>query len=257
MAAFGDLMRYWRGARKWSQLDLAAEAEISSRHLSFLETGRAQPSRDMVLRLAEVLDVPLRERNPLLAAAGFAPMYRETDLGSPALATVRKSIEFLLERHNPYPAVLVDRHWNLKLQNRGATIALGVFADVITPPINVMRAMFVGMRPFITNWDEIAPVMIQRLHREALAAGDARSRALLDEILKMEGIPAEWRVADLDHETPVIVPLCVRRGDLELKLFSTVTTLGTPLDITLQELRLETFFPADEATDERLRELAK
>lgn len=249
-------MRYWRGARKWSQLDLAAEAEISSRHLSFLETGRAQPSRDMVLRLAEVLDVPLRERNPLLAAAGFAPMYRETDLGSPQMAAVRKSIEFLLEHHNPYPAVLVDRHWNLKLQNRAATVALAHFVDVVAPPINVMRAMF-GMRPFITNWDEIAPVMIQRLHREALAAGDARSRALLDEILRMDGIPAEWRVPDLDHEPPVIVPLCLRRGELELRLFSAVTTLGTPVDITLQELRLETFFPADDATDETLRELAK
>jgi len=249
-------MRYWRGARKWSQLDLAAEAEISSRHLSFLETGRAQPSRDMVLRLAEVLDVPLRERNPLLAAAGFAPMYRETDLGSPQLAAVRKSIEFLLERHNPYPAVLVDRHWNLRLQNRAATMALGMFADVVTPPINVMRELFAGMRPFVANWDEIAPVMLQRVHREALANGDPGSRALLDAILAMDGIPAEWRVPDLDHEPPVIVPLCLRRGDLELKLFSTVTTLGTPLDITLQELRLETFFPADDATDQKLRALA-
>ena len=253
MAAFGDLMRYWRGARKWSQLDLAAEAEISSRHLSFLETGRAQPSREMVLRLAEVLDVPLRERNPLLAAAGFAPVYRETDLYSPALATVRKSIEFLLERHNPYPAVLVDRHWNLKLQNRAATVALAHFIDVVQPPVNVMRAMF-GMKAFITNWDEIAPVMIQRLHREALAQGDAGSRALLDEIMKMD-IPNEWRVADLSNETPVIVPLCLRRGELALNLFSTVTTLGTPLDITLSELRLETFFPADDATDETLRKM--
>src|SRR5262249_27721090 len=144
----------------------------------------------------------------------------------------------------------------LKMSNRAATTALALFMDVITPPINVMRAMFAGMQPYITNWDEIAPVMIQRLHREALAAGDPGSRALLDEIFKMEGIPAEWRVADFANEPPVIVPLCLRRGDLELKLFSAVTTLGTPLDITLQELRLETFFPADEATDDRLRTLA-
>src|SRR5262249_15563002 len=162
----------------------------------------AQPSREMVLRLAEVLDVPLRERNPLLSAAGFAPMYRETDLGSPQLAAVRKSIEFLLERHNPYPAVLVDRHWNLKLQNRAARGALVLFMDAASPPTNARRGIS-GMQPYTTNWDEIARVMIQRLHREALAAGDAGSRALLDEILKMDGIPAEWRVADFTSDPPV------------------------------------------------------
>ena len=246
-----------------SQLDLALAARVSSRHLSYVETGRAQPSRDMVLLLVEVLDVPLRERNTLLQAAGFAPRFRETALTAPALEPVRRSIEFMLEHHNPYPAVLVDRHWNLLMQNRASAALLPRFIaapQAMQPPLNGMRLLFKreGLRPFICNWEEVAAAMIQRLHREAALAGnDEGTVALLKELLDVEGVPADWRKPDYAHEHPVIISIQIKRDDLELNLFSAITTLGTPLDITLQELRLETFFPADAATDKAVRSLLK
>jgi transcriptional regulator with XRE-family HTH domain len=252
---FGTLLRSWRQARHFSQLDLAGEAEVSARHISFLETGRAQPSRDMVMRLADVLDVPLRERNALLQAAGFAAGYRQTELSAPELAAVRRSLEFLLERHAPYPAVLVDRHWNLRLANRPAMVLLPRFVDAaaLQPPINVVRLLFRadGFRPHVVNWDEVAASLVDRLHREAtLAATDPEARALLDEALAT-GAKADPRAAPAQP----IIPIHLRRGDLELRIFSAITTLGTPADVTLQELRLETFFPADEASDAALRKL--
>jgi transcriptional regulator with XRE-family HTH domain len=261
LSPLGQLLRYWRGVRKLSQLDVALQAEVSARHLSFVETGRAQPSRQMVLLLAEVLDVPLRERNAMLQAAGFVAAYRQTDLDAPELLPVRRSIEFLLERHNPYPAVVVDRHWNLLLQNRAAMVALPRFIanpGAFSPPVNVMRLLFHpdGARPFIANWDEIAGVMIQRLAREAVAATDEPTRALLEEALGTEGMPARFSAVDLGSAPPLVVPMRFVRDQMTLSLFSAITTLGTPQDITLQELRLETFFPADEPSDELLRSFA-
>lgn len=259
--ALGELLRYWRRVRKLSQLECALEAEVSARHLSFVETGRSRPGRDMVMRLAEVLDLPLRDRNALLHAAGFAPVYRETGLDDPELAPVRAAIEFLLERHDPYPAVLVDRHWNQLLGNRSAMTVLPRFVrspEVLAPPINVMSLLFDprGVRDFVVNWEELAGVLIQRLHREAAHdPGDQRMQALLDEALSAEGVPEDWRTPDLGADHPIMIEMRVRRDDLELGLYSAITTLGTPLDITLQELRLETFLPADVASDRLLRDL--
>lgn len=259
---FGALLRSWRGARKLSQLDLATEAGVSARHLSFLENGRARPSREMVLLLAEVMAVPLREQNALLQAAGFAAAYGETDLDAPEMAAVRASIRFLLDRHEPYPAVLLDRHWNVVMTNRGGTALLSGFVlspAALQPPVNVMRLLFRpdGARSFIVNWDELAAAMIQRLHREAaLAARDDRAHALLAEALAAD-VPADWRTPRLGADQPVLVPMRLARDGLEVALFSAITTLGTPLDVTLQELRLETFFPADDESEAALRALVR
>ena len=184
---FGELLRTWRQARKMSQLDVAVAAGVSSRHLSFLETGRlSQPSREMVIVLADVLDVPLRERNALLDAAGFAHRYRETGLDAPEMAPVRRSLEFLLARHEPYPAIVCNRRWDVMLNNAAALRMIALFvapdARALAPPVNVMRLLFAadGLRAHVVNWRELASVMVQRLHREALAHGDDDARALLD-----------------------------------------------------------------------------
>jgi len=171
---FADVLRYWRAARRMSQLALATEAEISSRHLSFLETGRAQPSREMVLRLAGVLDVPLREQNALLMAAGYAPIYRESPLGAPELGQVRRALGFMLAQQEPYPALVVDRHWNLLMQNEGARRIFGLFLDPdaaqVPGPPNVMRMTLhpQGLRRYITTWEALAGPMIQQIHRESV-----------------------------------------------------------------------------------------
>jgi transcriptional regulator with XRE-family HTH domain len=258
---FGELLRTWRQARKRSQLDVAIAADISARHLSFLETGRSQPSREMVVLLAEVLDVPLRERNALLDAAGFAHRYRESGLDAPEMAPVRRSLAFLLERHEPYPAIVCNRRWDLLLANQAATRMVAHFvapgARALAAPPNVMRLLFApdGFRPHVVNWRELASVMVQRLHREALAHADDDARALLDLALTSD-VPADWRAPDLELAPSPIVPMHVKKGDLELRLFSALTTLGTAVDVTAHECRLETFFPADEATEQALRRLA-
>lgn len=260
--AFGELLRYWRRARKRSQLDLALEAQVSARHLSFVETGRSRPSRDMVLRFAEVLDLPLRERNAMLNAAGYASVFSEAGLDAEEMAAVRRSLEFLLERHEPHPAVVLDRHWTAQLRNRAAGAVLAHFVaspDILSAPLNLVRLLFSpgGVRPSIVNWRELAGAMIQRLHREAaLDPSDQELAALLDEALAAGDVPADWRAHDHAARPPVLLEMRLRRGDLELGLFSAITTLGTPLDVTLQGLRLETFFPVDEDSARTLRALA-
>jgi transcriptional regulator with XRE-family HTH domain len=260
---FGSLLRSFRAARRLSQLEMALAAGISTRHLSCLETGRAGPSREMVVLLAGVLDLSLRDRNVLLQAAGFVPIYTESDLADPALAAIRSSIEFLLERHAPYPAVLVDRTWTVRLFNAPAIAVLARFvADpaLLAGPLNLMRLLFdpAGSRPFIVNWEEVASMMIERLHREAAsAAGDDASRGLLNELLAIEGVPSDWRRPRLSVDPSFMVPLRLSRGDCEIALYSAITTLGTPQDVTLQELRLETFLPADAASDRALRSMVE
>jgi transcriptional regulator with XRE-family HTH domain len=246
-----------------SQLDLAVEAGISSRHLSFVETGRAQPSREMVLLLTRVLDVPLRDRNDLLTVAGYAPMYRETDLDSPALAQVRRGLSFMLRQQEPYPALLLDRHWNVLEVNAGSARVQEAFLDPaavaeLGPP-NAMRLMFDprAFRPHVVNWEATAASLIQWLHRDALSGlADAETRALLDQLLAYPGVPRHWRALDLEASATPVLPIQFRKGDLDLRYFTTLTCLGTPHDITLQELRIECFFPADEATAEQSRRLA-
>ena len=257
----GQLLREWRQRRRMSQLDLALEAEISSRHLSFVETGRSRPSRDMVLHLAEQLDVPLRARNALLAAAGYAGAFAERPLTDPALEAARAAIDLVLQGHEPYPALLVDRRWTLVAAN-GAIARLldGADPKLLEPPVNVLRLALHpgGLARRIANLAEWREHLLSRLKREIEVTADPDLAALMAELA---AYPApEGRVVDaLPGGTDyggVLVPLrLVTDGGL-LNFFSTTTVFGTPMDITLAELALEAFFPADAATAETLRRLA-
>jgi transcriptional regulator with XRE-family HTH domain len=260
-ANFGVLLRYWRGVRRFSQLDLALDAEISTRHLSCVETGRAQPSREMVLRLAEALRVPLRERNALLLAAGYAPLYRQTDLDAPELDAARHALEILITQLEPNPVLVMDRHWNILRMNAGAKRILALFpgCDSVTP-LNGPRLVFhpQGLRPIIENWEVVAAHIIRRVHREAADnASDETLQRLLGELLSYPDVPSRWRMFDLDSAPPPFLTLNYRWKDSTLRWFSTLTTLGTPLDVALQELRIETLFPADEATRTLMHRLAE
>jgi transcriptional regulator with XRE-family HTH domain len=257
------LLRQWRALRGLSQLGLAAEAATTTRHLSFLETGRTSPSREMVLRLAEALDVPLRERNALLEAAGFASVYRESSLDGAELGAIRRVIALLLEAAEPFPCVVVDRAYDVVLANAATT---RFFSRLLAPEelaalgrLNLMRATFHprGLHRFVLNWEEAAPVLLGRLQREAqrCPAGDPLRR-LVDEVLAYPGIVPEWKLPSLERPLPPVVALHLKHGDLEARVFGTITTLGTPQDVTLQELRIETFLPADAATEELARRLA-
>jgi transcriptional regulator with XRE-family HTH domain len=261
-SSVGRLIAQWRHTRRKSQLALAIDADISSRHLSFLESGRAKPSREMVLRLADVLDVPLRERNELLISAGFAPLYRETDWAAPAMHQARRALDLILERQEPFPAVVMDRHWNLVLGNRGATRFFSFLVDLSRQPSppNVLRLLFHpdGVRPYVTNWEEVAAGLVQRVHREAVGGvPDETTRALLDEILRYPGVPARWRTPDFAVAPLPFMPVRFAKDGHTFRFFSTVTTLGTPYDITLQEMRIESFFPADAETTAAIDALAR
>jgi transcriptional regulator with XRE-family HTH domain len=250
--SFGVLLRSWRAVRHLSQLDLALEADISTRHLSCIETGRAQPSRDMVLRLAETLQVPLRERNALLLAAGYAPLYRQTNLNTPEAEAARRAVELLMAQLEPYPVLVVDRYWNTLRMNTGAKRFLAFFpgCDSVTPH-NGVRLVFhpQGLRPFIENWESVAARIIQRVHREAAAnPSDETMKSFLEELLSYPDVPSRWRMLDLDSPPPPFLTINYRWKKSTLRLFSALTTFGTALDIALQELRIESFFPADEAT---------
>jgi transcriptional regulator with XRE-family HTH domain len=249
----GALLRHWRGVRHLSQLALAGEVATTQRHLSFIESGRSQPSRAMVLRLARVLDVPIRERNQLLLAAGYAPLYREAGLASQEATQVRAAVERILEAHEPFPAVVMDRHWNVVTTNSAADAFFGwLLGDrEFEEPANVIRLMFDpdGLRPFVRNWEDIAEALIQRVHREAVGGfPDAETVALLEQALASPGVPSEWRIPDFRRPPLPVVPVEWEKDGLALGYFSTVTTLGTPQDAMLQEIRIESFFPADEPT---------
>ena len=256
---FGEHLRQWRLRRRMSQLELAGEAEISTRHLSFVETGRSAPSREMVLRLAERLDVPLRERNALLVAAGYAPMYRERPLDDPALAAAREAVQCILSSHEPYPALAVDRHWNLVAANATVSHLLaGIDAALLQPPVNVLRLSLhpQGLAPRIVNLGQWRHHLFERLRQQIQASGDAVLLALEQE-LQGYPVPPEAQSPHLAGEVlGVAMPLQLRTQRGILSFISTVTVFGTPVDVTLQELALETFFPADEATRDALRALA-
>jgi len=259
--SLGALLKQWRERRRMSQLALAIDAEISSRHLSFMETGRSHPSREMVLLLAEVLEVPPRARNDLLAAAGYAPMYRESNLDAPEMAQFRRALDFMLRQQEPYPAIVLDRYWNVLLGNEGTIRFLDIFLDPAAAaalgPANAMRLICHpgGLRPYIVNWEVTAAALIQWLHRDLLRSADAGTQLLLDELLAYPDVPRNWRTLDLDAPAAPFLTVEMQKDDTRLKFFTTLTTLGTPYDITLHELRIENFFPADEATDATLRSL--
>ena len=253
----GDLLREWRQRRRMSQLDLSLEADISTKHLSFLETGRSQPSRDMVLHLAEQLDVPLRERNVLLVSAGYAPVFAERPLQDQALQAARKAVEMLLKGHEPFPALAVDRHWTLVAANSavGRLIA-GADAELLTPPINVLRLSLhpKGLAPRTANLAEWRAHILARLRRQVEVSGDPKLADLLQELSGYSLRETARSRSAGDHEyAGVVVPFRLVTDDGILSFLSTTTVFGTPLDITLSELALETFFPADNATAEALR----
>lgn len=260
---FGRLLKQWRERRRLSQLGLAVDAEISSRHLSFIETGRAQPSRDMVLLLSRVLEVPPRGRNDLLTAAGYAPVYRETGLEAPEMADVRRALDFMMRQQEPYPGLVIDGHWNILMTNAGARRLMGLFLDAdavaaVGGPPNAMRLFYHprGMRPHIVNWEATAAGLIQWLHRDlARGIGDAETSRLLEELLSYPDVPQKWRTLDLDAAPVPFLGVELRRGNTHLTFFSTLTTLGVPYDITLHELRVECFFPADRESETLLRTL--
>ena len=252
----GNLLREWRQRRRMSQLDLAAEADISSKHLSFVETGRAQPSRDMLLHLADQLAIPLRERNVLLVAAGYAPVFAERPLDDPALGAARKAVELVLAGHEPYPALAVDRHWTLIAANRAITPLLtGADTSLLTPPINVLRLSLhpQGLAPRIANLPEWRAHLLARLRHQIELSADPVLVDLFDELARYP-VPKVTRPPDRDY-AGVVVPfqLISERG--LLTFFSTTTIFGTPIDITLSELALESFFPADARTAETMRQI--
>lgn len=255
IAPVGTLLRDWRLRRRWSQLDLAGEAAVSTRHLSYVETGRAAPSREMILRLASRLEVPLRERNRLLAAAGYAPMFAERTLDDPALAAARSAVERILRAHEPWPALAVDRHWSLVAHNDAVPVLLaGVDASLLQPPVNVLRLSLhpQGLAPRIVNLHDWREHLLARLERQAAGSGDAVLAALLEELRAFPAPRAERAGAQPSgHE--VVVPLVLDSGLGRLSFISTTMVFGTPNDILLSELAIETFLPADEATATALR----
>lgn len=258
-AHIGQLLREWRGMRRLSQLDLALEANVSARHLSYVETGKAQPSRDMVTRLADVLDMPLRERNALLIAAGYAPTYRETSLSTAPMAPVRRALEFILEHQNPFPAFVMNRYWDVQMTNDALLALFSLLKEGGPKHSNILRQVFdpADMRPIVANWEEVAGDLIRHLHNEIAASpSDTKLRELLDEVLSYPDVPAQWRTREPSMTALPLLTTIFRAGDLELHFFSTLTTFGTTRDVTLDELRIEAMFPVDEATASRCREIA-
>jgi transcriptional regulator with XRE-family HTH domain len=247
----GVLLRGWRQRRRLSQLEFATLAAVSPRHLSFIETGRARPSREMVLFLAECLDVPLRERNTLLLAAGFAPTYRETDLDAVEMRAVREALDQVLAAHEPYPAVVVDRRWNLVSTNNAATLFLeGVAAEMLQPPVNVVRLSLHpdGLASRIINLTEWSDHLLARLRRQVLLTGDDELRALDEEARQWPGIAAAPHRGGVEEFGELAITLRLRSDGGELTFLSTIATFGTAIDITLAELSIEAFLPADPAT---------
>jgi transcriptional regulator with XRE-family HTH domain len=257
----GDLLREWRGRRRLSQLDLACEADISTRHLSFIETGRALPSRDMILHLAERLEVPLRERNMLLVAAGYAPVFPERALADPALAAARRAVDLVLSGHEPYPALAVDRHWTLVASNASVTPLLaGAEPALLKPPVNVLRLSLhpSGLAPRIANLRQWRSHLLARLQQQIDVTADPLLVELMNELRDYPTAnTAENGAGAAEGEyAGIVVPLRLVTEAGVLSFFSTTTVFGTPFDITLSELALESFFPADEATAGVLRRWA-
>lgn len=249
----GELLRGWRQHRRLSQLDLANEAEVSTRHLSCVETGRARPSRAFVLHVAEHLDLPLRARNELLVSAGYAPVYGHTDLDAPEMASVREALDLVLSHAEPFPALVVDRHWNLVRANAGIGLLLhGVAAHLLEPPVNVLRVSMhpEGGAPLVEDFGAYSAQVLTNLRREAAALGDPELLALHHELAGYPGVMTEMPVTE---PAGVVLPVRLRTPHGVLSFFTTIARFGTAADVTLAELSIESFFPADKATDRAVR----
>lgn len=262
---FGPMLRTWRRRRGASQLALALQSGVSQRHVSFLESGRAKPSREMVVQLTSALDVPLRQRNAMLLAAGFAPVYRESNLTAPELAPVHQAIARMLKQQEPYPAYVIDRLWNV-LDANEAAVAFSTFLNEGPPPppppgkpSNILRALLdpKGFRPKIANWEEVARYLVSTTYAEILAAGgEPKALAFIEEVLAYPDVPASFRRVRFEDRPPPVLSLDFIVGGKALSVFTTIATLGTPQDITLQEIRIECFFPADDRSDALFKSLA-
>jgi transcriptional regulator with XRE-family HTH domain len=249
--AFGEQLRWWRERRGMSQLEFATAAGISQRHLSFLETSRAAPSQPMVLALAAALNVPFRQQNALLSAAGFATLWKEGRLGAPELAQLDRALDYILAQQEPFPAFVVDRHWNLRRANKGATrLVEWLLGAVPAGQVNLADALVspAALRPFVVNWEEVSLHFVRGVQADAIADGAPESRALFSRLSAYEGVAALMQSAAVEEDPRPLLPIQMRKGDTSLQLFTTIATLGTPQDITVQEIRIESFFPMDEAT---------
>jgi len=253
---FGSILSEWRAVRRLSQLELALQTGISQRHISFVESGRAQPSRDMIFKLADGLDLPLRVRNNIFLAAGYAPAYPERRLGLAEMKAVRDALELILNHHEPYPAIVTDVNWNVVMQNAAASRIVACCVDAaalrtLSPdgPLNFMQLMFSadGMRPRILNWAHTRAVLLNRLRRESAGNPNSISEKLRRQFENDASPPGDV-VTFLDEPEDPVLPLELVVGSSRIRLFSTFTTFGTPQDVTLQELRIDMSFPADEAT---------
>jgi len=257
---FPARLAWWRKKRGQSQMQLAMAASCSQRHISFLELGRTKPSREMVLRLSEALDVPLRQANELLVAAGFAPVWAASDLSAETLTPVREALDYILNQQEPYPAVVVDRRWNLLQANKGAVALVEFLAGPIAPgtPINVADAL-VGpdaLRPHLVNWEAIVRYFIRSVEADAAADATSETAALLERLLNYKNVRSVLAQVPTNADASPILPMEFHKGRTKLRLFTTIATLGTPQDITLQELRIESFFPMDEQTRQTFRKWA-
>ena len=260
-ASLGRLLKDWRKRRGLSQLDLALTARTTQRHLSFIESGRATPSRDMILRLSQTMDVPLRQQNTLLLAAGYAPIWRERDLSAPDLVMVSTALDYMLGQHEPYPAFVVDRGWNLLRVNRGAVLLTELLlgpapVDSAAEPVNLAVALMSseGLRPFIANWEDVANYFLRGVAADAQADIAPEMLALLNRLLALPDVAALTEKPPPAETQAPVLPMLFRRGDTSLSLFSTIATLGTPRDVTLEEVRVECLFPMDDATADLFRE---
>ncbi len=260
LSPVGHVLRDWRRVRGRSQLSLAHDADVSARHLSFIETGRAQPSRRILLTRARTLEMPLRGQNSLLEAAGYARLYKDSQFDAGELAQVRGVIEFLLQRHEPYSAVALDRCWNVLLSNRAFDLTVARLVDLESifggGAANLMKLLFHpdGLRRSVANMDQVGPIMLNRIRGEIRRSGGPDPlEALLEELLEYPGIPALWKMPDPSVADSVVIPVHLVVGGEDLRFLSAITTLGTPQDVMLQELSIETFLPADDATDRFMR----
>lgn len=259
--AFPHLLKTWRTKRRMSQLELALESGVSQRHVSFLESGRAKPSRSMILQLSETLEVPLRERNDWLMAAGFAPVFRARPLDDPQMTQVMTAVRMMLANHEPFPAIAIDRAWNIRLSNKPFDMLAEMLgADVWTriggPERNLMRLFFhpSGIKPFVANWTSIAPLLWHRARREAEALSGHEMKAVLTDLSQYQDAETLWSAEDAAL-VPVL-PLEIEKAGVRVSLFTVIATFGTAQDVTADELRIESLFPADEATEKLFRAAA-
>jgi transcriptional regulator with XRE-family HTH domain len=254
---FPSRLTWWRKKRGLSQLQLAMAAGCSQRHLSFLELGRTNPSRDMVLRLAAALDVPLRQGNELLLAAGYAPVWAETKLGAESVAPIREALDYILGQQEPFPAVVVDRRWNLLKANTAATAMVAFLVGPLHPgaAINLADALVAPhiLRPHLVNWPEVVRYFVRSVEADAAADATPETAALLERLLGYEDVRAALAEGPPAHAAGPVLPMEFEKGRTRLRLFTTIATIGTPQDITLQELRVESFFPMDDATRQAFR----